>query len=104
MLKALATLAILGTCAPGLAQDAKSFDAAAAFGARPSISDMSLSPDGQSVAYITPTDGQGAALYTLSLTKGASPSSHCVPPASPIASPTVRGHPTSGWCASCLPS
>src|SRR5580693_9650049 len=73
MLKELATLAILGACAPGLAQDAKSFDAAAAFGARPSIADMSLSPDGRSVAYITPTDGQGAAVYTLSLTKGASP-------------------------------
>ena len=73
MLKELATLAILGACAPGLAQDAKSFDAAAAFGARPSIADMSLSPDGQSVAYITPTDGQGAAVYTLSLAKGSSP-------------------------------
>ncbi|MGB9332062.1 MAG: S9 family peptidase [Steroidobacteraceae bacterium] len=73
MLKELVTLAILGACAPGLAQDAKSFDAAAAFGTRPSIFDMSLSPDGQSVAYITPTDGQGAAVYTLSLTKGASP-------------------------------
>jgi len=73
MLKALATLAILGVCAPSLAEDAKPFDAAAAFGARPSIADMSLSPDGQSVAYITPTDGQGASVYTLSLAKGASP-------------------------------
>jgi acetyl esterase/lipase len=73
MLKALTTLAVLGSCAPALAQDAKSFDAAAAFGARPSVSDMSLSPDGQSVAYIAPTDGQGAVVYTLNLAKGASP-------------------------------
>lgn len=55
------------------AQNTGSFDAAAAFGARPSVSYMSLSPDGQRVAYISPTTGQGSALYTLSLEKGAHP-------------------------------
>jgi hypothetical protein len=29
----------------------QSFDAAAAFGARPGVADLSLSPDGRSVAY-----------------------------------------------------
>jgi len=55
------------------AADAKSFDAAAAFGARPSVSSMRLSPDGQSVVYLTPTQGQGSAAYTLSLAPGAHP-------------------------------
>ncbi len=52
------------------AQNAKPFDAAAAFGARPSVTDVTLSPDGTSVAYIVPAAGQGAVAYTLSLTKG----------------------------------
>lgn len=47
------------------------FDAAEVFGARESLSDLSLSPDGTSIAYIAPMQGQGAALYTLSLAKGA---------------------------------
>src|SRR5690242_1092926 len=54
-------------------QNAGSFDAAAAFGARPSVSDLSLSPDGQNVAYISAADGQGSVLFTLSLEKGARP-------------------------------
>lgn len=45
----------------------KAFDAAAAFGARASISDVSLSPDGANVAYVSPLTGQGSALYTRSL-------------------------------------
>ncbi|HEY0801549.1 MAG TPA: S9 family peptidase [Steroidobacteraceae bacterium] len=49
------------------------FDAAAAFGARPSVESLSLSPDGKSVAYVVPTGGQGSALNVLSLAKGASP-------------------------------
>jgi len=34
------------------AQESKTFDAAAAFGARPSASTVTLSPNGMSVAYI----------------------------------------------------
>jgi acetyl esterase/lipase len=49
------------------------FDAAAAFGARPSVENLSLSPDGTNIAYIVPTAGQGSAVNVLSLTKGASP-------------------------------
>lgn len=70
MLAKLTKLALLCICQPLLAEDVKSFDAAAAFGARPSIFDLSLSPDGRSVAYIAPTEGQGAVAYTLSLAEG----------------------------------
>jgi len=48
----------------------QSFDAAAAFGARPGVADLSLSPDGKSVAYIVPTKGQGSMLVTLDLADG----------------------------------
>jgi acetyl esterase/lipase len=73
MQKQLILLALLSLATPLAAEDARSFDAAAAFGARPSVSGMTLSPDGQSVAYIAPTDGQGSMAYTLSLVKGSSP-------------------------------
>lgn len=53
------------------AQAAAPFDPAAAFGSRPSIVGLSMSPDGKRVAYLVPTAGQGAALYTLGLEKGA---------------------------------
>jgi dipeptidyl aminopeptidase/acylaminoacyl peptidase len=48
------------------------FDAAKAFGARPRVEYVSLSPDGMSVAYIAPTTGQGSVVYVQSLAKGAS--------------------------------
>jgi len=47
------------------------FDAAAVFGARESVSGLHLSPDGQSVAYLSPMKGQGSVLYTLALKPGA---------------------------------
>ncbi|MGC1459013.1 MAG: S9 family peptidase [Steroidobacteraceae bacterium] len=43
------------------------FDAARAFGARPSVTGVSLSPDGTRVAYIAPGKGQGAVLLTATL-------------------------------------
>jgi dipeptidyl aminopeptidase/acylaminoacyl peptidase len=58
---------------PIAAQGDKPFDAAAAFGARPSVANLSLSPDGQRVAYVVPIAGQGSVVYTLELTKGAAP-------------------------------
>jgi len=69
----LAVLAALCASAPLSAADAGPFDAAAAFGARPSASAMHISPDGQSVVYIAATSGQGATAYTLALTPGAKP-------------------------------
>jgi acetyl esterase/lipase len=71
MLKYLVTLVSLCICAPSLAQGAKPFDAAAAFGARPSLSDVSLSPDGASIVYVVPLAGQGSAVFTQSLAAGA---------------------------------
>jgi dipeptidyl aminopeptidase/acylaminoacyl peptidase len=71
MLKHLLTLVSLCICAPLLAQGAKPFDAAAAFGARPSLSDLSLSPDGASIVYVVPLADHGSAVYTHSLAAGA---------------------------------
>jgi dipeptidyl aminopeptidase/acylaminoacyl peptidase len=67
--QACALLVLCASAAAG-AQD-KPFDAAAAFGARPSVIDMTLSPDGKRVAYIVPTKGPGTALYTLGVQEGA---------------------------------
>jgi len=69
--KEFTTSALVCLSAPLLAEEAKPFDAAAAFGARPSVSYMRLSPDGQSVVYIAPAEGQGSVAYTLSLVPGA---------------------------------
>jgi hypothetical protein len=55
------------------AQKGEPFDAAAAFGARESVMNMSLSPDGNNVAYVAPGTGQGSVLFTMSLEKGAHP-------------------------------
>lgn len=71
--KLLLGLSLLVAAAASPAQAAPAFDAAAAFGARPSVSDLSLSPDGKSVAFIAPTAGQGSILLTLSLEQGARP-------------------------------
>jgi len=44
--------------------------AAERFGARENVADISLSPDGNSVAYVVPRQGQGNALYTVALATG----------------------------------
>jgi dipeptidyl aminopeptidase/acylaminoacyl peptidase len=54
---------------PWFAAAAPSFDVAAAFGARPSVENACLSPDGTNIAYVSPTQGQGSVLYVLSLQK-----------------------------------
>jgi dipeptidyl aminopeptidase/acylaminoacyl peptidase len=66
-------MALVCIATPVLAEAGEPFDAAAAFGARQSVVDLSLSPDGLHVAYVVPTAGQGAALYTLELSAGAAP-------------------------------
>jgi dipeptidyl aminopeptidase/acylaminoacyl peptidase len=45
----------------------ESLDPATAFGARPSLSMLSLSPDGASIAYVAPAEGEGSILYTMRL-------------------------------------
>ena len=52
------------------AQNSPTFDPAKAFGARPDVSDLHLSPDGKSVVYISPGKGQGAIAYTYNLVSG----------------------------------
>ncbi len=61
----LASLSFLASAEPA-------FDAAKAFGARPSVEHLSLSPDGMSVAFVAPAAGQGSVVYVQSLAKGAS--------------------------------
>lgn len=63
-------ITLLVACSSVSAEPAKSFDAATAFGARPSVSAMSLSPDGKSVAYVVPANGQGSMLITRKLGEG----------------------------------
>jgi dienelactone hydrolase len=53
------------------AEDAKTFDAAAAFGSRVDIQSLRLSPDGMNVLFVTPIPGQGGVVYTQSLLPGA---------------------------------
>lgn len=57
-------LACLASAAPVAAQD---FDAARAFGARESIEQASLSPDGTKLAYLAPIAGQGSAVFVARL-------------------------------------
>jgi dipeptidyl aminopeptidase/acylaminoacyl peptidase len=69
----LILFALLSITTPIAAQGETPFDAAAAFGARPSVADLSLSPDGMRVAYVVPFAGRGSALYMVELTKDATP-------------------------------
>lgn len=47
-------------------------DPAELFGVRESVESIALSPDGSYVAYVSPTEGQGSALYTVDLSVGRS--------------------------------
>jgi dienelactone hydrolase len=49
------------------ADTSKPFDAAAAFGALPSVSNLHLSPDGKSVAYVAPAKGSANIAYTYDI-------------------------------------
>src|SRR5688572_5531275 len=48
-------------------------DPYAAFGARPAVEDISLSPSGTKIAFITPGPGQSTILYTSDVASGSSP-------------------------------
>ncbi len=69
MLKNLIFLTAAISAAPTYAQSKD----AIAFGAREGIEQVSLSPDGNKVAYIVPDKGQGSRLYTVDLTNGGEP-------------------------------
>jgi dipeptidyl aminopeptidase/acylaminoacyl peptidase len=72
-LELLLSLCLLAAAPCLYADTAAPFDAAAAFGARPTISALRMSPDGSTVSFMAPVKGQGSALYTLSLEPGAKP-------------------------------
>jgi dipeptidyl aminopeptidase/acylaminoacyl peptidase len=68
-----ATLLLVTAARLAVADNAPPFDAPVAFGALPTVTDLRLSPDGKNVAYLSPTTGQGSALFTLSLEPGVKP-------------------------------
>jgi dipeptidyl aminopeptidase/acylaminoacyl peptidase len=66
-MRTLLLLVALGAAASANAQGDKQFDPAATFGSRPSVSSISLSPNGANIAFIAPSTGRGAILFTLQL-------------------------------------
>jgi dipeptidyl aminopeptidase/acylaminoacyl peptidase len=66
----LAIAAAMLAASTSSAQESKTFDAAAAFGARQGVTSMSLSPDGKTVAYVTATPGAGSMVMTVDLAAG----------------------------------
>ncbi len=66
----MAFLAMLAMAAPAGAQPTALENPAAAFGARESVQDIALSPDGGSIAYIAPGAGQETRLYVTDLATG----------------------------------
>jgi dipeptidyl aminopeptidase/acylaminoacyl peptidase len=65
----LALVALAGAAVAVQAAPAAN-DAAIRFGARESVQQISLSPDGNSIAYIQPTGARGASLYIVNLASG----------------------------------
>ena len=68
----LCVASVLGCAAQGQTAEPAS-DLAAAFGARPAISQVALAPDGHAVSFVAPLKGQGSALFVLALQDGAEP-------------------------------
>jgi dipeptidyl aminopeptidase/acylaminoacyl peptidase len=68
-LRTAASIAAM-TLVAASAQAQNSTDLAAAFGARDSVEQISLSPSGGKISYIAPVGGQGSALYTVDLAAG----------------------------------
>lgn len=66
-----ALIAVPGASSASAAPSAH--ELAVAFGARPAVTQVSLSPDGKRVAFVAPRPGQGAALYVVATTEGAEP-------------------------------
>lgn len=63
----LASASMMACSGVSFAQTAATSSAAAMFGVREGILQASLSPDGNSVAFIKPTTGQGSAVYTVTI-------------------------------------
>jgi dipeptidyl aminopeptidase/acylaminoacyl peptidase len=72
-MRTLWLLLALGSAASAAEPGDKKFDPAAAFGARPSVSDISISPDGASVAFVGASAGRGSILFTMPLSGTSEP-------------------------------
>ncbi|HVL30233.1 MAG TPA: S9 family peptidase, partial [Sphingomicrobium sp.] len=57
-------------CVSSICLAQSQFDPAVAFGARPSVEHISLSPDGTKIAYIAPRSGQGSAVFYATIGGG----------------------------------
>jgi dipeptidyl aminopeptidase/acylaminoacyl peptidase len=78
LLAAVSAIALLGVAGPAQAQPAapaaaQGLDAAALFGAREGVQQISLSPAGTKIAFIAPAKGQGNALYVVDAAGGKAP-------------------------------
>jgi dipeptidyl aminopeptidase/acylaminoacyl peptidase len=71
--RTLLLLMAIGATASAADQGDKKFDPAAAFGARPSVNSISMSPDGSSIAFVAPSAGRGSVLFTIRLDGDAKP-------------------------------
>jgi dipeptidyl aminopeptidase/acylaminoacyl peptidase len=71
--RTLLLLLALGASASAAEQGANQFDPAGAFGSRPSVSSVSISPDGASIAFIAPSPGRGSILFTMQLDTNSKP-------------------------------
>ena len=65
--------AAMGLSLSSQASAQTSADEAAIFGARENIEQISLSPDGAQVAFLSPASGQGSSLFVASVTGGKAP-------------------------------
>ncbi len=71
--RALAAALLLGAAIPALAADPAPMPAAKAaaiFGARPAVAQMSISPDGKKIAYVGAAQGQASVLFVGDLASG----------------------------------
>jgi acetyl esterase/lipase len=82
MWKRVAAIVVLAAVArPSVAEDVQ--DVAKAFGARESVQNMSLSPDGTKVAYIASMPGRGAGVLIADLVAGGQPKRILFSPGAP---------------------
>lgn len=72
-MRTLLLLGALAATASAADQGGKQFDPTAAFGSRPSVSSISISPDGASIAYVAPSAGRGSVLFTVQLNADSRP-------------------------------
>ena len=89
-MRTLLLLMVLGAAASAAEQGDKQFDPAAAFGSRPSVSSISLSPDGASIAFIAPSAGRGAVLFTMQLDANQKPRPALTSDGKPVSTTTLR--------------